>query len=173
MNQTVSMDFVADTEDVARILFSPLFISEGILSQKAFTLELQTNETYISVLRPAVPSFKDDMEGIKKDGNALYGYALLNVGAIRQIHIDYPEEIKLDVLPRNASKRKSHAGIFATIGEENYQYIHSVSGLEPGLFHVYYEIIRADTSSEATIAYYKQLSREYNRVLQSVPQPNK
>jgi hypothetical protein len=79
---------------------------------------LQTNETYISVLRPAVPSFKDDMEGIKKDGNALYGYALLNVGAIRQIHIDYPEEIKLDVLPRNAGKRKSHAGSFATIGEE-------------------------------------------------------
>ena len=83
MNQTVPLDFVADTEDVARILFSPLFISEGILSQKAFTLELQTNETYISVLRPAVPSFKDDMEGIKKDG-----------------------------------KRKSHAGIFATIGKE-------------------------------------------------------
>ena len=83
------MDFVADTEDVARILFSPLFISEGILSQKAFTLESQTNETYISVLRPAVPSFKDDMEGIKKDCNTLYGYALLNV-----------------------------AGIFATIGEE-------------------------------------------------------
>ena len=61
----------------------------------------------------------------------------------------------------------------ATIGDENYQYIHSVSGLEPGLSHVYYEIIRADTSSEATIAYYKQLSREYYRVLQSVPQPNK
>lgn len=118
MNQTATMDFVADSEDVARILFSPLFISEGILSQKAFTLEQQTNETYISVLRPSVPSFKDDMEGIKKEGNTLYGYALLNVGAIRQIHIDYPEEIKLDVLPRNAGKRKSHAGIFATIGEE-------------------------------------------------------
>ena len=36
MNQTATMDFVADTEDVARILFSPLFISDGILSQKAF-----------------------------------------------------------------------------------------------------------------------------------------
>ena len=47
MNQTATMDFVADSEDVARILFSPLFISEGILSQKAFTLEQQTNETYI------------------------------------------------------------------------------------------------------------------------------
>lgn len=79
MNLTTAMDFVADTEDVARLLFSPLFISDGILSQKAFTLEAQTNETYISVLRPAVLSFKDDMEGIKKDGNTLYGYALLNV----------------------------------------------------------------------------------------------
>ena len=35
----VSMDFVANEEDVARMLFSPLFISDGILSQKAFTLE--------------------------------------------------------------------------------------------------------------------------------------
>jgi hypothetical protein len=35
MSQIATLDFVADTEDVARILFSPLFISEGILSQKA------------------------------------------------------------------------------------------------------------------------------------------
>ena len=55
-----------------------------------------------------------------------------------------------------------------TIGDERYEYIYSVTGVEPGMAHVYYEIIRADTSSEATIARYKQLSREYFRILQSI-----
>lgn len=114
----VLMDFVANEEDVARMLFSPLFICDGILSQKAFTLEAAVKETYISVLRTAIDSFKADMEGIRKEGNTLYGYALLNVEAIRKIRIDYPEEVALDVLPRNAGKRKSHAGIFASIGKK-------------------------------------------------------
>ena len=116
MEKDVQMDFVEDFEDVARILFSPLFICDGILSQKAFTLEPEINESYISVLRPAIPSFHDDMDGIKKEGNVLFGFALLNVGEIRNTHIDYPETITLDVLPRNAGRRKSHAGIFAVVG---------------------------------------------------------
>ncbi len=113
----VRMNFVANEEDVARMLFSPLFICDGILSQKAFTLETALKETYISVLRTAIDSFKEDMEGIRKEGNTVYGYALLNVEEIRKIKIDYPEKISLNVLPRNAGKRKSHAGIFATIGK--------------------------------------------------------
>lgn len=115
--QTVSMDFVADTEDVARMLFSPLFISDGILSQKAFTLEKTQNESYISVLRPAVASFEDDMQGIRKEGNILYGYALLNVGEIRHHQVVYHEPLHLDVKSRNAGRRKSHAGIFAIVGQ--------------------------------------------------------
>ena len=67
----VSMDFVANEEDVARMLFSPLFICDGILSQKAFTLEAAVKETYISVLRIAIDSFMADMEGIRKEGNTL------------------------------------------------------------------------------------------------------
>ena len=58
-----------------------------------------------------------------------------------------------------------------TIGDERYEYIYSVTGMEPGMAHVYYEVIRADTSSEATIARYKQLSREYFRKLQSIAPP--
>ena len=60
-----------------------------------------------------------------------------------------------------------------TIGDERYEYIYSVTGLAPGMAHVYYEIIRADTSSEATIARYKQLSREYFSILQSITPPKK
>jgi hypothetical protein len=117
IEQQVSIDSVANYEDVARMLFSPLFICDGILSQKAFTLEADKSETYISVLRPAIPSFGSDMDGIKKEGNTLYGYALLNVGEIRSSDFDYHVPLLLDVLPRNSGRRKSHAGIFATIGQ--------------------------------------------------------
>lgn len=58
-----------------------------------------------------------------------------------------------------------------TIGDAYYQYIHDLTGQEPGLSHTYYEIIRADTSSEATIAYYKQLSIEYYSHFKSIPYP--
>lgn len=59
-----------------------------------------------------------------------------------------------------------------TIGDEYYQYIHDYTGVEPGMSHTYYEIIRADTSSEATIAKYKQLSREYYSHFRNIPDPN-
>ena len=59
-----------------------------------------------------------------------------------------------------------------TIGDEYYQYIHDYTGVEPGMSHTYYEIIRADTSSEATIAKYKQLSRDYYSHFTNIPDPN-
>ena len=115
MDRVVNPDVVADWEDVARILFSPLFISEGILSQRAFMLEDAFGETYISVLRVVMECFESDIEGIKREGNTLYGYAQMNVGSIRGAVVPDHPEIKFDVLPRNAGKRKSHAGIFTTI----------------------------------------------------------
>ena len=115
MDRVVNPDVVADWEDVARMLFSPLFISEGILSQRAFMLEDAFGETYISVLRVAMECFESDIEGIKREGNTLYGYAQMNVGSIRSAVVPNHPEIKFDVLPRNAGKRKSHAGIFTAI----------------------------------------------------------
>jgi len=40
--------------------------------------------------------------------------------------------------------------------------------VEPGLFHHYYEIIRADTSSEATVEHYKRLSKEYHACFEHI-----
>lgn len=37
------------------------------------------------------------------------------------------------------------------LGDEIYNFIHTKSGEEPGLSHYYYEIMRADTSSAATV----------------------
>ena len=45
--EQICLEFVSDFEDVARMLFSPLFICDGILSQKAFTLDVISNESYI------------------------------------------------------------------------------------------------------------------------------
>ena len=52
--------------------------------------------------------------------------------------------------------------VLPVIGEEKYNFIHDKSGVEPGMLHHYYEIIRADTSSAATVAKYKQLAIEYH-----------
>ncbi|MBR2113155.1 MAG: hypothetical protein IJ929_00585 [Prevotella sp.] len=48
------------------------------------------------------------------------------------------------------------------LGDSLYNVIRTESGVEPGLSHYYYEIIRADTTSEATREYYKKLSIEYS-----------
>lgn len=50
----------------------------------------------------------------------------------------------------------------SVIGDSLYTIIHAKSGVEPGLSHYYYEIMRADTSSAATIAYYKKLAIDYH-----------
>ena len=50
----------------------------------------------------------------------------------------------------------------SVIGDSLYTVIHDKSGVEPGLSHYYYEIMRADTSSAATIELYKKLAMEYH-----------
>lgn len=50
----------------------------------------------------------------------------------------------------------------SVIGDSLYMVIHDKTGVEPGLSHYYYEIMRADTSSTATIEYYKQLAIDYH-----------
>ena len=50
----------------------------------------------------------------------------------------------------------------STIGDDLYNFIHEKTGVEPGMSHHYYEIMRADTSSVATVEYYKQLAIKYH-----------
>ena len=47
------------------------------------------------------------------------------------------------------------------LGDSLYNVIHTETGLEPGLAHHYYEIMRADTASAATRERYRKLSIEY------------
>ena len=57
---------------------------------------------------------------------------------------------------------QEEALVRSVIGDSLYNVIHTKSGVEPGLSHYYYEIMRADTSSAATVAYYKKLAIEYH-----------
>jgi len=50
----------------------------------------------------------------------------------------------------------------SVLGDSLYTLIHDKSGVEPGMSHHYYEIMRADTSSAATVEYYKKLAIEYH-----------
>ena len=56
----------------------------------------------------------------------------------------------------------------SVLGDSIYTVIYTKTGTEPGLSHYYYEIIRADTSSEATIEHYRQLSIQYHALFEHI-----
>ena len=57
---------------------------------------------------------------------------------------------------------QEEALVRSVIGDSLYTVIRTKSGVEPGLSHYYYEIMRADTSSVATVEHYKQLAIKYH-----------
>ena len=58
--------------------------------------------------------------------------------------------------------------VSSVIGDSLYTIIHTKTGVEPGMSHHYYEIMRADTSSAATVEYYKKLAIEYHEKFEHV-----
>jgi hypothetical protein len=56
----------------------------------------------------------------------------------------------------------------SVIGDSLYTVIHTKTGVEPGLSHYYYEIMRADTSSTATKEYYRQLAIQYHAYFEHI-----
>ena len=46
--------------------------------------------------------------------------------------------------------------------------MHTLTGVEPGMSHHYYEIMRADSSSAATVEYYKQLAIQYHECFEHI-----
>jgi len=115
---------VLSSESVARILSREWFV-RGKLNAIAFTLD--PGESYLSVNRPAVESFKADVEGFVKSHQS-YSFdgdtcklALLNVGEVRGINVslgDTRMKVDVEVEPRDAHT-KSHAGIFTRFQNKN------------------------------------------------------
>lgn len=56
----------------------------------------------------------------------------------------------------------------SVLGDSIYTIIRTNTGVEPGLSHYYYEVMRADTSSAATVARYKQLAITYHALFEHV-----
>ena len=107
---------ISDSENVARAIFAPRMVYQGHILPAAFELRAQINEEYISVIRMAIESWKDDMLRIPQRKNRkLYGYAEMNVGGIRNIR---KENVTFDVKPCENDVSKSHAGIFVTVNKE-------------------------------------------------------
>lgn len=117
---------ITDSEDVARIL-SKDWVSDNVILHMAFTL--RDRETYISVNRPAVSSYDNDIASFVKNHPAFYAdeaktsymRALINVKDIRQTEVRVGNvllDIDVEVEPRD-TMTKSHAGIFARYEGKN------------------------------------------------------
>lgn len=120
--ETLENSIISSSENVARILSSDWVVG-GEIQHTAFMLK--TNETYISVNRPAIETFNNDVAAFISshpcfcvpDTNDTYQSAILNVGDIRNINVEHDGktiDINVEVEPRDVHT-KSHAGIFTMI----------------------------------------------------------
>lgn len=102
---------IADEENIARAILSPMMVEDDEVSPSAFFLrDLKPPEDYVSVYRHnyATTTPKSfSMIRVPK-GNTLYGYALINVGICRNIT---HKDIMIDVLSHPNQKNPYHAGI--------------------------------------------------------------
>ena len=122
MNGTLTS--ISNEETVARILHRNWVIGNR-LQLGAFAL--RKNETYISVNRPIIESFKSDVLSFVEShpdyqyGKGSYRCAMLDVKDIREIKVTFEGKIlnvDVEVEPRSVHTA-SHAGIFTRIGDTN------------------------------------------------------
>lgn len=108
---------IEDKENVARAIFSPKMVINGEIQPEAFRLRASISEDCLSVMRMSFPSWIDDIKRIPQRKNRkLYGFAEINVGEIRHIHL---QNVSYDVLERHSESAPSHAGIFISVNGEN------------------------------------------------------
>ncbi len=111
---------IANQEMVTRSLVNA-WVEEGFIGPPAF--DLRDKETYLSVNRPVIATYKEDLKDFSdknhhpefryKDNPPKVRVAELNVGEVRRIDFE-KENTKLDVdvsIVPKASHYKSHAGI--------------------------------------------------------------
>ncbi len=122
MNNT--LDIIQDSEKVARLIDNE-WVVNGKLQLSAFAL--RPKETYISVNRLTIPSYKEDVYSFVNQHpsflftNNSYQRALMLVNDIRHIVIEIEGEILgVDVVIEARAKNiRSHAGIFVRYGGQN------------------------------------------------------
>ena len=114
-------------ENVARLLCNE-WVDDGYISVDAFALA--PKETYLSVNRPAVDTFNDDVKKFVtihqdfvevKDDELTFCAAMMNVGDIKAIAVEKDGrllDVDVEIESRDAHT-KSHAGIFVRSGGVN------------------------------------------------------
>lgn len=122
---------IADSENIARAIFSPRMVVEGKLIPAAFELRESIKETYLSVMRTNIPSWEDEILLIPQRKNRLlYGYAIMNVGDVRTLKLN---DVEYDVLPFPTEVMKSHAGITISHKGKQLQGGTRLESLAPGV----------------------------------------
>ena len=113
-------DTIYDETNVARAVFCPQMVDEnGIITRAAFSL--RHNESYISVCRMDVSTWKQDMDAIPQGVNRiLRGYAVLNVGDIRALNFAHEcHNVSFDVIDKHTDNNKSHSEIVLAFDGDN------------------------------------------------------
>ena len=110
-----SQNVVFDSERVARVLFSPSYISEGRVAPTAFrwyVLKTGDVEDYISVLRESGQDINAlSLKFRPRDrGDERFGYAWLLVKGVRNIS-GFMNNTTVNVKPFPSKKLPNHAGI--------------------------------------------------------------
>ena len=117
---------IPSSEKVARIL-NPEWIQDGVLMHEAY--HLRVGETYISVNRPSVSSYDNDVSDFVRNHPSFsyegdkYKRSLLGVDDIRNINVVFEgieAHVNVEVEPRDVHY-KSHAGIFIYLDNEGLQ----------------------------------------------------
>lgn len=107
---------LSNSENVARAIFSPKMIRNGLLLNATFQLRSSIQEDYVSVMRTSIASWLDEVKSIPQNVNRkLYGYANMNVGEIHSIDI---ESVEYKVEEKPTERMKSHAGIYVWVNGE-------------------------------------------------------
>ncbi len=117
---------VDSNEQVVRLIHR-MWIVDGELQLNAFTLN--DGETYLSVNRPAIESYIQDVNDFltkhiqytSPESSGIYPRAILAVKEIQDLSVSLEQEtasLSVEVEPRD-SHYKSHAGIFTRIDGRN------------------------------------------------------
>lgn len=125
MNSAATSTICGD-ETVVRVLHRDWFVDDEL---QIFAFALRQNETYISVNRPIIESFDDDISDfitkhpdyLFSEESKTYKRAALNVGELRTISVILGQQtldVGVEVEPRDVHY-KSHAGIFTRLAGEN------------------------------------------------------
>lgn len=122
---------MTDSENVARAIFSPRMIVDGILIPAAFELRESIKESYLSVMRTSIPSWKDEIKLIPQRKNRqLYGYSIMNVGEVRALKLN---DVEYDVQAFPTETMRSHAGITISYKGKQLQGGVHLESLDPGM----------------------------------------